>query len=74
MDIELAGATVALDGETNPIVDAVLAALRACGGTIVEATQPADILLISNPLRPGTTAQDPRFLHADARKARNNFV
>ncbi|AEH85013.1 SDR family oxidoreductase [Mesorhizobium opportunistum] len=69
MDIELAGATVALDGETNPIVDAVLAALRACGGTIVEATQPADILLISNPLRPGTTAQDPRFLHADARKA-----
>jgi hypothetical protein len=69
MEIELAGATVALDGETNPIVDAVLAALRACGGTIVEATQPADILLISNPLRPGTTAQDPRFLHADARKA-----
>ncbi|TPN47734.1 MULTISPECIES: SDR family oxidoreductase [unclassified Mesorhizobium] len=69
MEIELAGATVALDGETNPIVDAVLAALRACDGTIVEATQPADILLISNPLRPGTTAQDPRFLHADARKA-----
>lgn len=68
MEIDLNGAAVAVDGETNPIVDAVLAALRANGGTIVEAGD-ADILLMSNPLRPGTTVQDPRRQHADARRA-----
>ncbi|WP_244277702.1 SDR family oxidoreductase [Mesorhizobium erdmanii] len=69
MEIDLNGAAVALDGEANPIVDAVLAALRANGGTVVEAADTADILLMSNPLRPGTTVQDPRDQHADARKA-----
>ncbi|MDG4893662.1 SDR family oxidoreductase [Mesorhizobium sp. WSM4976] len=72
MEIDLAGATIALDGETNPIVDAVLAALRANGGRIVEgapAHTVADILLISCPLRPGPKAGDPRSLYADARKA-----
>lgn len=69
MEIDLNGAAVAVDGETNPIVDAVLAALRANGGTIVEAGDAADILLMSNPLRPGTTVQDPRRQHADARRA-----
>ncbi|WP_245318135.1 SDR family oxidoreductase [Mesorhizobium sp. WSM4304] len=69
MEIDLNGAAVALDGETNPIVDAVLAALRANGGTVVEAGDAADILLMSNPLRPGTTMQDPRCQHADARRA-----
>jgi len=69
MEIDLNGAAVALDGETNPIVDAAFTALRANGGTFVEATDTADILLMSNPLRPGTTAQDPRCQHADARKA-----
>lgn len=68
MEIDLAGAAIALDGETNPLVDAVLAALRANGGTIVESAGAADILLLSNPLRPGTTTQDPRGQHADARK------
>jgi NAD(P)-dependent dehydrogenase (short-subunit alcohol dehydrogenase family) len=69
MEIDLNGAAVALDGETNPIVDAVLAALRVNGGTLVEAGDAADILLMSNPLRPGTTMQDPRCQHADARRA-----
>ncbi|WP_246672261.1 SDR family oxidoreductase [Mesorhizobium sp. B3-1-6] len=72
MEIDLAGATIALDGETNAIVDAVLAALRANGGRIVEGAPTraaADILLISCPLRPGTKAEDPRSLYADARKA-----
>ncbi|WP_246677270.1 MULTISPECIES: SDR family oxidoreductase [unclassified Mesorhizobium] len=72
MEIDLAGATIALDGETNAIVDAVLAALRANGGHIVEGAPTraaADILLISCPLRPGTKAEDPRSLYADARKA-----
>jgi len=69
MEIDLNGAAVALDGETNPIVDAVLAALRANGGTVLEAGDAADILLMSNPLRPGTTMQDPRCQHADARRA-----
>ncbi|TSE00545.1 SDR family oxidoreductase [Mesorhizobium intechi] len=68
MEIDLNGATVALDGETNPIVDAVLAALRANGGTVVEAGDAADIVLMSNPLRPGATVQDP-CQHADARRA-----
>jgi len=72
MEIDLAGAAITLDGETNPIVDAVLAALRANGGHVVEGVPPraaADILLISCPLRPGTKAGDPRSLYADARKA-----
>ncbi|MBN9218646.1 MAG: SDR family oxidoreductase [Mesorhizobium sp.] len=68
MEIDLAGVAVALDGEANPVVDGVLAALRANGGTIVEDAETADILLMSNPLRPGTAAQDPRCQHADARK------
>ena len=72
MEIDLAGTAITLDGETNPIVDAVLAALRANGGHVVEGVPPraaADILLISCPLRPGTKAGDPRSLYADARKA-----
>lgn len=72
MEIDLDGAAIALDGETNPIVDAVLAALRANGGRIVEGTPAhtvADILLISCPLRPGPKAGDPRSLYADTRKA-----
>ncbi|RUU56679.1 pteridine reductase, partial [Mesorhizobium sp. M2C.T.Ca.TU.002.02.1.1] len=66
MEIDLAGAAIALDGETNAIVDAVLAALRANGGRIVEGapTGAADILLVSCPLRPGTKAGDPRSLYA----------
>lgn len=72
MEIDLAGAAIALEGETNPIVDAVLAALRANGGHILEgapAHTVADILLISCALRPVRKARDPRSLYADARKA-----
>jgi len=76
MEIDLAGATIALEGPGNPLVEAALATLRANGGRIVEGVRarpvgmlPPDILLVSCPLRPGTTAEDPPTLYADARKA-----
>lgn len=76
MEIDLAGATIALEGPGNPLVEAALAALRANGGRIVEGVRarpagmlPPDILLVSCPLRPGTTAEDSPTLYADARKA-----
>ena len=69
MEIDLAGAVVALEGDTNPIVDAALAALRANGGKVAADPKTlADIVLISCPLRPGMIADDPRAMHADARK------
>jgi NAD(P)-dependent dehydrogenase (short-subunit alcohol dehydrogenase family) len=71
MEIDLDGSAIALDGAGNPVIDAALAALQANGGRIVEGGQAhlADILLVSCPLRPGMTAEDPRALYADARKA-----
>jgi NAD(P)-dependent dehydrogenase (short-subunit alcohol dehydrogenase family) len=66
MEIDLDGTTIALEGATNPVVDATLSALRANGGRIAEGA--ADILLISCPLRPGAMAGDPRSLLADARE------
>jgi NAD(P)-dependent dehydrogenase (short-subunit alcohol dehydrogenase family) len=76
MEIDLAGATIGLEGPGNPLVEAALATLRANGGRIVEGVRarpvgmlPPDILLVSCPLRPGTTAEDPPTLYADARKA-----
>jgi hypothetical protein len=70
MEIDLEGVTITLEGASNPIVDAVLAALRVNGGRVVEGMQAqlADILLISCPLRPGVTAEDSRTLYAGARK------
>lgn len=70
IEIDLEGVTIALEGARNPIVDAVLAALRVNGGRVVEGMQVqlADILLISCPLRPGVTVQDSRSLYAGARK------
>jgi hypothetical protein len=70
MEIDLDGATIALEGAANPIVDVTLAALRANGGHVADGRQAraADILLISCPLRPGPTTGDPRLLHADVRK------
>jgi len=70
MEIDLEGVTITLQGARNPIVDAVLAALRVNGGRVVEGMQVqlADILLISCPLRPGVTVQDSRSLYAGARK------
>lgn len=71
MEIDLAGATIVLEGASNPVVEAALAALRANDGRLVEGMQArfADILLISCPLRPGVTAENPRTLYAVARKA-----
>ena len=70
IEIDLEGVTITLEGARNPIVDAVLAALRVNGGRVVEGMQVqlADILLISCPLRPGVTVQDSRSLYAGARK------
>lgn len=70
MEIDLAGAAVALEGASNPVVEAALAALRANDGRLVEGTQArlADILLVSCPLRPGATAENPGTLYAVARK------
>jgi NAD(P)-dependent dehydrogenase (short-subunit alcohol dehydrogenase family) len=71
MEIDLEGAAIALDGDSNLIAEAALAALQANGGQLVEGShaRDADILLMSCPLRPGTVAGDPRSLYADARKA-----
>jgi NAD(P)-dependent dehydrogenase (short-subunit alcohol dehydrogenase family) len=71
MEIDLDGAAIALDGDSNLIAEAALAALQANGGRLVEGShaREADILLMSCPLRPGTAAGDPRSLYADARKA-----
>ncbi|RUX97570.1 SDR family oxidoreductase [Mesorhizobium sp. M7D.F.Ca.US.004.03.1.1] len=71
MEIDLDGAAIALDGDSNLIAEAALAALLANGGLLVEGShaRDADILLMSCPLRPGTVAGDPRSLYADARKA-----
>ncbi|MER8447038.1 SDR family oxidoreductase [Mesorhizobium sp. M1066] len=71
MEIDLDGAAIALDGDSNPVAEAALAALLANGGRLVEGShaREADILLMSCPLRPGTVAGDPRSLYADARKA-----
>jgi NAD(P)-dependent dehydrogenase (short-subunit alcohol dehydrogenase family) len=71
MEIDLNGAAVALDGDSNPVAEAALAALQANGGVLVEGSdaRAADILLMSCPLRPGNVAGDPRSLYADARKA-----
>jgi NAD(P)-dependent dehydrogenase (short-subunit alcohol dehydrogenase family) len=71
MEIDLNGAAVAFDGDSNLIAEAALAALEANGGHRVGGShaREADILLMSCPLRPGTVAGDPRSLYADARKA-----
>ncbi|QND67421.1 SDR family oxidoreductase [Mesorhizobium loti] len=71
MEIDLDGAAIALDGDSNLIAEAAFAALQANGGRLVEGShaREADILLMSCPLRPGTAAGDPRSLYADARKA-----
>jgi NAD(P)-dependent dehydrogenase (short-subunit alcohol dehydrogenase family) len=68
MQIELAGATVARDGEGNALTDAMLDALRANGGRVAEEIGSADVLLVSCPLRPGA-ASNPRVLYDDARAA-----
>ena len=54
MQIELAGAGVALEGDRNPIAEAALAALLANGGSLA-SQETADVLLISRRLLPGAT-------------------
>jgi NAD(P)-dependent dehydrogenase (short-subunit alcohol dehydrogenase family) len=70
MEIDLNGATVALDGDSNPVAEAAISALQANGGILVEGSdaRAAAILLMSCPLRPGNAAGDPRSFYADARK------
>jgi len=70
IQIDLNGATIALEGAANPIADATLAALSANGGYVVDGpqTEAPDILLVCCPLRPGASTEDPRSLHADVRK------
>ncbi|MEZ2331094.1 SDR family oxidoreductase [Mesorhizobium sp. RCC_202] len=69
MQIDLDGATVALDGDSNPVAEAAIAALLGNGGILGSDAHIANILLMSCPLRPGNVAGDPRSLYADARKA-----
>jgi NAD(P)-dependent dehydrogenase (short-subunit alcohol dehydrogenase family) len=57
MEIDLAGAGVALEGDRNPIAKAALEALLANAGRAVTA-QEADVLLISCPLLPGAANAD----------------
>ncbi|RWF42635.1 MULTISPECIES: SDR family oxidoreductase [unclassified Mesorhizobium] len=74
MEIDLTGSTIELKGASNPVAEAALAALRANGGRVLEEARPAgvlspDIVLVSCPLRPGSTAENPGTLYAAARKA-----
>ncbi|RUX00183.1 MAG: SDR family oxidoreductase [Mesorhizobium sp.] len=74
MEIDLTGSTIELEGASNPVAEAALAALRANGGRVLEGARPAgvlfpDIVLVSCPLRPGSTAENPGTLYAAARKA-----
>ena len=59
MEIDLAGAGVALEGDRNPIAEAALAALLANGGTPAPIRETADILLMSCPLLPERRPMDP---------------
>ena len=59
MEIELAGAGVALEGDENPIAEAALAALLANGGHLCDDRKRADILLVSCRLLPDAGATWP---------------
>jgi NAD(P)-dependent dehydrogenase (short-subunit alcohol dehydrogenase family) len=70
MEIDLAAATVALEGDTNPFTVAIEAALRANGGRVVNAAEPPDILLVAFPLMPESGNADPRtMLQSAGRRA-----
>ena len=66
MQIELAGAGVALEGDSNPIAEVALAALFANGGRQAPK-ETADVLLVSRRLLPGAADMD---LGATLRPAR----
>lgn len=57
MQIELAGAGVALEGDRNPIAGAALAALLANGGSMA-SRETADVLLLSRRLLPDAADMD----------------
>jgi NAD(P)-dependent dehydrogenase (short-subunit alcohol dehydrogenase family) len=59
MQIELAGAGVALEGDENPIAEAALAALLANGG-LPARQKTADVLLVSCRLLPDPAGMDIR--------------
>lgn len=69
MDIELKGRTVAIEGESNPVVAAAIAALERCGASMAgrEDTSGADILIVSLPLLPETPAPELEPLLDNAR-------
>ena len=72
IQIDLNGATIALEGAANPIADATLAALSANGGYVVDGpqTEAPDILLVCCPLRPGQALKIPaHFTPMSARSA-----
>ncbi len=70
MEIDLAGAAVRLEGPSNPVAAAALAALLANGGRLVEDGQArlADIVLVSSPLLPGMPAEDTDAAYVAARR------
>jgi hypothetical protein len=57
MEIDLAGASVALDGDRNPLSQAAFSALLANGGTAADPGA-ADVLLVSCPLKPQAGPMD----------------
>ena len=57
MQIELAGAGIALEGDKNPIAEAALAALLANGGSLASQGS-ADVLLLSRRLLPDALDMD----------------
>ncbi|MCX7305046.1 MAG: SDR family oxidoreductase [Hyphomicrobiales bacterium] len=68
MEIDLAGAGVALEGDINPIAEAALAALLLNGGRVAEYAS-ADVLLVSCPLRPQSPPADVRERLGSARQS-----
>ena len=69
MEIDLAGATVVLEGDRNSIAEASFAALIANGGRIAEGPHAKpDIVLVSCPLMPESANMDPRTILPSVRQ------
>jgi NAD(P)-dependent dehydrogenase (short-subunit alcohol dehydrogenase family) len=69
MEIDLAGATVILEGDRNLIAEASFAALIANGGRIAEGPHAKPgIVLVSCPLMPESANMDPRTIVLSVRQ------
>jgi len=69
MEIDLAGATVGLEGDRNSIAEASVAALIANGGHMAEGSRAEpDIVLVSCPLIPDSARMEPRTILTLARR------